>query len=207
MPPVGRASSPQSVLRPLIQKPAASVIILGANEPAAIEELAVKHLVIIEGFSAAARSLGFTAKPETVEVRHIVDIHNPATQILWAEPVTLPHVQPPDGYQVFATERWKKVPLMAGKRVGSGGILWLATSPGTTGIERFPYLLQAAVDLGLEVPARTTTLWAFFDSAYRIRADVDYLARRWREAGISVLHVAAWHNMESDPDARRLPTA
>jgi hypothetical protein len=36
------------------------------------------------------------------------------------------------------------------------------------------------------------------DSSYRIRADVDYLARRWRQSGVGVLHVAAWHNVEPD---------
>ncbi len=60
-------------------------------------------------------------------------------------------------------------------------------------------MLQALVDLGLPLPVRATNLWAFFDSSYRIRADVDYLAARWRQSGIGVLHVAAWHNM--DPDA------
>ncbi len=77
-------------------------------------------------------------------------------------------------------------------------MLWLATAPGASGIERFPYLIQALADLGWTAPAQTTTLWAFFDSSYRIRADPDYLARRWRRAGIGVLHVAAWHNMEPD---------
>ena len=57
---------------------------------------------------------------------------------------------------------------------------------------------NALADLGWTAPAQTTTLWAFFDSSYRIRADPDYLARRWRRAGIGVLHVAAWHNMEAD---------
>jgi hypothetical protein len=74
----------------------------------------------------------------------------------------------------------------------------MATSPGRTGVERYPYILQALVDLGLPVPARSTGLWAFFDSSYRIRADVDYLARRWRQSGIGVLHVTGWHNMEPD---------
>jgi hypothetical protein len=59
--------------------------------------------------------------------------------------------------------------------------------------------MQALVDLGLDLPLHATNLWAFFDSSYRIRADVDYLAKRWRAAGVSVLHVAAWHNMEPDP--------
>jgi quinol monooxygenase YgiN len=44
-------------------------------------------------------------------------------------------------------------------------------------------------------------LWAFFDSAYRTRVDVDYFAARWRKAGIAALHVAAWHNFEPDPEA------
>jgi hypothetical protein len=86
--------------------------------------------------------------------------------------------------------------VLAGKQMGSGALLWMATDPGPSGIERYPYLLHAAVDLGLALPAQTTSLLAFFDSAYRIRADVDYLASRWRASGIAALHVAAWHNME-----------
>ena len=74
----------------------------------------------------------------------------------------------------------------------------MASAPGKSGIERYPYLLQALVDLGLPVEVRSTNLWAFFDSSYRIRADVDYLARRWRKSGVGVLHVAAWHNVEPD---------
>ncbi len=89
--------------------------------------------------------------------------------------------------------------MLAGKRTAHGAILWMATEPGESGIERYPYLLQALVDLGLPMDVRTTSLWAFFDSSYRIRADVDYLARRWRRAGVGVLHVAAWHNVEPDP--------
>ena len=89
--------------------------------------------------------------------------------------------------------------MLAGKRTAHGAVLWMATQPGPTGIERYPYVIQALSDLGLELPAQTTNLWAFFDSSYRIRADSDYLAARWRKAGVSVLHVAAWHNVEPDP--------
>jgi hypothetical protein len=39
----------------------------------------------------------------------------------------------------------------------------------------------------------------FFDSSYRLRADPDYLARKWRKAGIAALQVAAWHFHEPDP--------
>jgi hypothetical protein len=90
---------------------------------------------------------------------------------------------------------------MAGFRKGAGAVLWVAAPPGPHGYERFPYLPQALLDLGLKPPFRSSRLWAFFDSAYRSRVDLDYFAERWRAAGISALHVAAWHFWERDAQA------
>jgi hypothetical protein len=58
--------------------------------------------------------------------------------------------------------------------------------------------LQALGDLGVGAPFRSSRLWAFFDSSYRSRVDLDYFAARWRSAGIAALHVAAWHFFERD---------
>ncbi len=90
--------------------------------------------------------------------------------------------------------------MVAGLRVGAGAALWVATDPGPQGYERFPYLPQALAELGFAPPFRDARLWAFFDSSYRSRVDLDYFAPRWREAGIAALHVAAWHYWERDPD-------
>lgn len=163
--------------------------------------LAQNHIVIVEGFGAAAEKLGIAPKTDTVSVRQICDVHGPNMQIIWEQPVSIPDLTLNDGWTLFAKEKWKDVPVLAGKKVGQGAVLWLATAPGEDGFERYPYLLQALTDMGLEFPLRATNLWAFFDSSYRIRADVDYLAKRWRQSGIGVLHVAAWHNVE--PDAAR----
>jgi tetratricopeptide (TPR) repeat protein len=57
---------------------------------------------------------------------------------------------------------------------------------------------KALADLGLSPRVQSSSLSAFFDASYRSRADIDYLAKRWRAAGISSLYVAAWHNMEPD---------
>ena len=181
------------------RQPEAEVMVVGGNSQADIAALAERHLVIVEGVGVATERLGFKANAESVAVRQICDSHGSEMQIIWEKPVTVPAVELAADFQVFAKEKWKGIPVLAGKRTARGGILWIATPPGASGIERYPYLLQAAVDIGLTLPVRSTTLWAFFDSAYRIRADADYLAQRWREAGISVLHVAAWHNIEADP--------
>ena len=161
--------------------------------------LAQNHIVIVEGLGAAAEKLGISVKSDAVSVRQIRDVHAPKMQVIWEQPVNIPEIDLGKDWTVFATERWKNVPVLAGKKTAEGAILWLATAPGVDGFERYPYLLQALSDLGLQFPLRATNLWAFFDSSYRIRADVDYLAKRWRQSGIGVLHVAAWHNVEPDP--------
>ncbi len=175
-----------------------AIIVAGQNAKADAAKLADDHILILEGTGAAAAQLGFVSQNEKIAVRQISDSHAPNTQIIWDQPSELARVTPPGDYRIFAKEKWKGIPVLAGKRTAHGAVLWLAMTPGVTGYERFPYLLQALVDLGWTAPAASSTLWAFFDSSYRIRADPDYLARRWRLAGISVLHVAAWHNMEPD---------
>ncbi len=181
------------------QQSGASLSVLGPDAHVDVPTLAQDHLVIVEGTGTTAKQIGITTNTGFVAVRQICDVHAPKMQIFWEQALNVPAVTLPAGFEVFATEKWKGIPVLAGKRTPHGGILWIASSPGPTGIERYPYILQALVDLGLTAPVRATDLWAFFDSSYRIRADVDYLARRWRQAGVGVLHVAAWHNVDPDP--------
>jgi hypothetical protein len=176
-----------------------SIIVAGADAPEALAARALDHIVILVGNSPAAEKLGIHARAEMISVRQICDVHAPKMQVIWERAEQVHASDIPMNFQVFAAEKWKNSPVLAGKRIGRGAVLWMATSPGASGIERYPYILQALTDLGLELPARTSNLWAFFDSSYRIRADSDYLAARWRQAGVSVLQVAAWHNVEPDP--------
>ncbi|MCU1235623.1 MAG: hypothetical protein JWP63_3590, partial [Candidatus Solibacter sp.] len=169
-----------------------------AEWPARVERGAI---LILEGESSLADSFGFRrSTQEAVKVRGLIDVHRPNLAIIWEKGLELPVYQLPEGARVFARERWTGAPLTAGFKRGAGAVLWVAVPPGERGHERFPYLLNALLDLGLEPPFRTNRLWAFFDSAYRSRIDVDYFAKRWRKAGIAALHVAAWHNYEPDPE-------
>jgi hypothetical protein len=162
--------------------------------------------LILEGESTAAESFGFRRAQDAegakvnIRVSSLEDVHLPKLPIVWEKGLELPRYEVPGNAKVFAKERWTGAPMMAGFRRGSGGVLWLAAPPGERGYERFPYLLQALADLGLEPPFRSTRLWAFFDSSYRSRVDLDYFAVRWRNAGISALHVAAWHFYDADPE-------
>jgi len=183
----------------IAENPTADIVVVGEDAQQDVAQLAQDHFVVLEGTGAAASKIGLVAKQDRVAIRQICDTHAPKLQIIWESAVDAPAVELPAGFTAFATEKWKGVPVLAGKRTNHGAILWMATPPGKTGIERYPYLLQALAELGLPVPLQATNLWAFFDSSYRIRADVDYLARRWRRGGVGILHVAAWHNVEPDP--------
>jgi hypothetical protein len=158
-------------------------------------------ILVLEGDSPLAHSFGIIPTDKRVTVRSVEDRRTPKVRMVWEKALDLPVYEMPTEARVFEAERWQHAPLMAGLRVGSGAVLWLAAPPGPKGYERFPYILQALTDLGLEPRFRASGLWAFFDSSYRSRVDIDYFAARWRAAGISALHVAAWHYWERDPQA------
>ncbi len=138
---------------------------------------------------------------ESVTVRRIVDARRPQLDIYWETPVIVPRYELPADARIFAWERWSGAPVMAGWVREGHPFLWTAAPLGERGFERYPYLVQALADLGVRPPVQSRRLWAFFDSSYRLRADLPLLARRWRSAGIAAIHVAAWHYHE--PDAAR----
>ena len=181
----------------------AHIFVARAGAPASAEWTARVEqgaILILEGESSLAEMFGFKPSKDSVRVTSLADAHSPKLPIVWEKSLELPVFTIPAGAQVFARERWNGVPLSAGLRRGAGAVLWIAASPGDRGYERFPYLLAALSDLGMETPFRSARLWAFFDSAYRSRVDLDYFAARWRRSGISALHVAAWHFYDSDPE-------
>jgi hypothetical protein len=176
------------------------VVALNASSPGDWAER-VDHgtTLILQGDSPLAASFGFRATEKRVSVQAVEDVHSPQLKIIWEKASDLAFFEIPAGARVFSRERRQSAPLMAGVRRGQGAVLWVAAPPGPRGYERFPYLPQALVDLGVTPPFRAQNLWAFFDSSYRSRVDLDYFARKWRAAGISALHVAAWHFWERDP--------
>ncbi len=188
----------------LEQRPAAMAGILVARAGAAASpewnaRVEKGAILILEGESSLAEMFGFRRGKGNVRVASVTDVHAPKLQIVWEKAEELPQFDMPSGVEVFARERRSGAPLLAGMRKGAGAILWVAVSPGQRGFERFPYLLNALCDLGLETPFRSSRLWAFFDSSYRLRVDLDYFAAKWRKSGISALHVAAWHYYDPDP--------
>ena len=66
----------------------------------------------------------------------------------------MPVFEVPPASTVFAREKHGGAPLVAGLSREDGAVLWVAAEPGQKGYERFPHLIHALVDLGLELPSR-----------------------------------------------------
>jgi hypothetical protein len=158
-------------------------------------------LLVLEGDSPLARALGFVPTSRSLPVRKIEDLRQPDLAITWARQMILPEFRVPKDALVFCRDKRSHVPLMAGLRSGAGGVLWLAVSPGERGYERFPFVLQALMEIGLRPSFASRRLWTFFDKSYRRDADVDQLAHEWRQEGIAALHVGAWDFFEPDADS------
>src|SRR5207253_354783 len=92
---------------------------------------------------------GFRRNPkqDPVRVQSLTDVHRPILPIVWEKGLELPVFEIPETAQVFARERWTGAPMSAGLKRGQGAVLWVATTPGERGYERFPYLLNALSDL------------------------------------------------------------
>ena len=184
----------------------ADILVLrpGAAAPAHLTERVEQGaILILEGQTTPAELFGFHAGRDIISVVNVEDVHRPKLPIIWQKAVELHKFEVPKTGQIFARERWTGAPLIAGYTSGRGAVLWVASSPGDRGYERFPYILQALTDLGLRTPFRSARLWAFFDSAYRARVDLDYFAARWRASGIAALQVASWHYYDPDPERDR----
>ncbi|MBY0502642.1 MAG: hypothetical protein K2X03_01950 [Bryobacteraceae bacterium] len=174
---------------------------LGFEESQVAPVIAVQNTKSTAGLQIVTGPfLGAVAGDRKVKVRSAVDVFRPSLEIVWEHEEFLPTYTLPAGAKVYTWDRWTQAPLAASWKQDRQTILWLATSLGEHGYEKFPYLAQALVELGFAPPYRGRDLWAFFDSGYRARADFDYLAAQWRRAGIAALHVASWHYFEASEE-------
>jgi hypothetical protein len=202
----GPAPGWANVLRSLgmvaTSSPSAKVVV--ATDPSNTSELqdqlAAGAVLVIEGHSALALSLGIEPMQKKVELRQIRDVASPELPIVWQNAVAIEIATLRAGWNVRAKDRWSEAPILAICKVGKGAVLWTATPIGDSGFDRYPFLPQALLAAGLEPQVRGKSLWAFFDAGFRLRADLAYLVSQWKAAGIGAIHVTSWQFDDAAPE-------
>jgi hypothetical protein len=194
----------RAILAPMKLTPEMCASIILPSEASSLEPAELRKRVeqgavaILEGASPAAESFGIRPTAKNVRVYSVLESREPRLSLIWEHAADVPIFEMPKEARVFTKERSESAPLVAGIQIEKGAVLWLATDPGAKGHERYPYLLHALRDLGLQPPVNSKRLTVFLDTSYRMRVDVDYMARQWRRNGIASLHIAAWHYFEPD---------
>lgn len=185
-----------AVLRSLGSIPAdaaeARVFVLGRGNEYPLERVTAGGLLVIEGHGKLAASLGVTSETHAIEVRQVRDVASAELPIVWEQAENLPVAKLSSEWKVRARERWLGAPVLAWRPMGKGAVVWVATSIGKSGYERYPFLPQALLAAGMPARVRSGGLWAFFDAGFRQRADVPFLVSQWKAAGISAIHVTSW---------------
>lgn len=172
----------------------------GYPEQLPLDVLSRNRILVLTGNSVMAKAFRIQKTSRHVLIRHVRDTRRPGLKITWGEPVKVPVFKMPPQAHVLMWESKHKVPLMAVLQVGPASVLWLAASPGTEGYERYPYLLQTFLDMGLNPLFQSRRLWAFFDPAFQRDRDYQELVHEWRQAGLAAVHVGAWDYFDVNPE-------
>jgi len=203
---IGAAPGWNNVLRSLGLVPSTSLtprVVVAADiksNPSIETYLAAGSLIVIEGHSPLAESLGITSSNKQLEVRQIRDSASPELPIVWNTSATISAAKLGEGWQLRGRDRWTGEPVLAVRRQGAGSILWTATSIGESGYDRYPFLPQALLAAGLEPRVKGQNLWAFFDAGFRQRVDLSYLVTQWKRAGLGAIHITSWQFDSAEPD-------
>lgn len=179
--------------------PRQSAGVLTESQVASIRDLTRQGMILVtDGQSPLAAGLGIhfdngPAEQVSGEQNQLF----PTVAITWEQPVSMKRFALPAGATIHDTTRPGDTPLFGSFPVGKGRCFFLGVEldPFTgDGYTRFPYFLHVLLNQSnLQLPFRSPRLEALFDYGFRTDVDLDYFARKWRQLGISALHVGAWH--------------
>jgi uncharacterized protein YdaL len=133
----------------------------------------------------------------TLKVSRVLDAYFPEERIAWRYPELMTKMEADDVDEVFCTDNATGAPLVIGKRVGKGQIIFIATrfDPySQQGYSLYPYLMAYVRKYFQLAPVvRQDALEMYFEPGFRHTQSIEYLVRQWVQQGIRRIHVAGWH--------------
>jgi uncharacterized protein YdaL len=153
--------------------------------------------VITDAKNFLAQDFGISFTSTYLKVSRVRDQYFPEEKITWRYSELLPKFEAEDIEEVFCTDDATEAPLVIGKKVGKGKLIFFGTrfDPYTQlGYSMYPYLLEYVrryFKLGPVV--RRENLEMYFEPGDRRTTSIEHLVRQWVSLGIHVVHVSGWH--------------
>ncbi len=154
--------------------------------------------LITDGKNDLAEEMGIKFSNSKLRVLRVRDRFFPDDRIAWRYPELTSKFEISDVDQVFCTDENTEAPLVVGKQVGKGKMIFFSTPfdpQSQLGVSQYPYLLDYVrryFRLGPVV--RRNALEVFFDPGTRpTTISIETLVKQWVSEGVRVVHVAGWH--------------
>ncbi len=146
--------------------------------------------------TAFAERLGIAFDPKPVRVSSVHDLSFPVRDLQWSPPA---EVYAPDAPNVSVVTRdaASEAPVAIVVPRGRGRVFFLAaafdpfTRFGTSRYAYFPLHLRSTLGVGFNV--RRNTLEFYCDPGFHPTASREKLVEQWRDSGVRVIYLAAWH--------------
>lgn len=182
----------------LLVVPQAAARRLSASGIAEVVEFAKRGgRVVTDGHSELAKRLGVRFGGGHWTAARVRDLFLPLPGFEWNPPAAVPVFRLTGG-EALCTDDASGLPVAMAGSLGSGRVLYLGAlfDPHSTfGISRFPhfaYYLKNA--MGVPFPVRRANLEFYFDPGLRQGVAWEKLVRRWRDSGVKIVYLAAWHD-------------
>ncbi len=155
-------------------------------------------VVVTDGETALSHALGFDIGGK-VAVTHVENRLFPTQELRWPDQPSVSFIEHLSDNQdtVFFAEREEHKPLVVGREMGEGHVLYFAPyfdAISGQGYSRFPDLPFLLLnEFHIHPLLKRNGAEAYFDPGYRQNISIEQLARYWRGFGIRAIHVATWH--------------
>jgi uncharacterized protein YdaL len=142
------------------------------------------------------QAFGFTFADTQVKLHNIRDKYYPDEIISWKTPQLASELDYEADDEILCTEPSNSLPVVIGRRYGSGKIIYLNTlfDPlSKDGYSYYPYLMDHIRRyFYLQPVVKCENLEMYFDPGYRHNTSEEELVKSWVKLGIRIIHVAAW---------------
>jgi uncharacterized protein YdaL len=144
-----------------------------------------------------AEELGIHFGQTQMRLRNLRDRVYPEETIGWKQFETVYKLNVEDLDEVFCQDAATDAPVVIGKTIGKGKVIFFATrfDPlSSHGYSYYPYLLDYVKRYFRLGPIiRQENLEAYFEPGTRPTSSVEDLVKQWVRAGIRRIHVSGWH--------------
>ncbi len=153
--------------------------------------------IITDTKNYMSEELGINYSDTQIKVSAIRDNYYHNERIVWNNHQLVYKFDTKNVDEIFCSDYSSDLPMVIGKGYGAGKVIYINSKfdpLSQLGYSHYPYLLEYVRKyFNLKPIVRKNNLEVYFDPGYRTKVSIEKLIKQWNKQGISIIHVAGWH--------------